>query len=172
MRKTIASILIFALCLIIVVGCSKLPDDRLLERGKKLEEQEQFADAIKDYEKLAKVYPQSPYAPEALYRAGLAYTNNLQLFDAAITSFNRVIDAYPESKSAGPCQFMIGFIYANNTADTTNARIAYKKFLTTYPEHELASSVEWELKYLGMDINQIPELQGLEQSSEESDGKN
>lgn len=172
MRITIASIMCIVLCLVIGIGCSKLPDDRLLERGKQLEEQEQFADAIKDYEKLAKDYPQSPYAPEALYRAGLAYTNNLQLFDAAITTFERVIDEYPDSKSAGPCQFMIGFIYANNTADTTKARIAYNKFLDTYPEHELAASVQWELKYLGMDINQIPELQGLEQSSTEDDSQN
>jgi hypothetical protein len=46
--------------------------------------------------------------------------------------------------------------------DTTKAREAYTKFLEKYPNHELVSSVEWELKYLGKDINEIPELMDLE----------
>jgi hypothetical protein len=40
--------------------------------------------------------------------------------------------------------------------------MAYNTFLQNYPDHELAPSVEWELRYLGKDINDIPELKALE----------
>ena len=53
---------------------------------------------------------------------------------------------------------MVGFIYANTTSDTAQARLEYNQFLQNYPDHELVPSVEWELQYLGKDINNIPEL--------------
>ena len=152
--------------LVLIFGCGKLPDERLMDKAKKLEQQEKFSEAINSYEKLVEQYPTSPLAAEALYRAGLVYTNGLQDFDNAISSLQRVIEKYPDSQLAAQCQFMIGFIYANNTSDTLQARLAYSKFLENYPEHELVPSVEWELKYLGKDINEIPELQNLDQVSQ------
>lgn len=158
--------------MILLMNCSKLPDEGLIEKGKNYEAEEKFSEAIKSYEKLVKNYPGSPFAPEALYRAGLVYTQGLQDFNTAISTHRRVIDEYPESTFASQCQFMIGFIYANNAADTAKARIAYNTFLQKYPSHELASSVEWELRYLGKDINDIPELRTLDQETKaEADGE-
>ena len=163
MRNILTVGLFVMLGITILTNCGKLPEDRLMEKGKQYEAEEKFSEAIDSYEKLVRLYPQSMYAHEALYRAGLVYTNGLQDFETAIMALQRVIDEYPESKSAAPSQFMMGFIYANSAADTARARIAYNKFLKTYPDHELVPSVKWELQYLGKDINDIPELQKLEQ---------
>ncbi len=107
-----------------------------------------------------------PVAADILYQVGLLYTNVIQDFDLAINVFNKVIDSYPESMSAPPSQFMIGFIYANNSSKLEEARTAYNNFLENYPDHELAPSVQWELKYLGKDINEIPELKALDDNFE------
>lgn len=165
MKKILSRSLIVVMGLAMVMACGKLPDERLMEKGKKFEEDEKFSEAIASYEKLVKVHPGSPLTAEALYRAGLVYMNGLQNFPKAIKTLQRVIDEYPESKSAAPCQFMIGFIHANNTSDTLKARLAYNTFLQKYPDHELAASVKWELQYLGKDINEIPELMDLNSKS-------
>ena len=172
--KKILNIHLFmsVIAVMVLVSCSRLPDEGLIEKGKRLEEEEKFFAAIKSYEKLVKLYPTSDYAPEALYRAGLAYTNGLQDFNTAISTLERVVDEYPENKFAAQCQFMIGFVYANNAADTTKARVAYTTFIHNYPDHELVPSVAWELKYLGKDINEIPELKVLDQDTKsEADEK-
>ena len=154
--------------MLIIVSCAQLPDDKLVAKGKQLEEQGEFDEAIKTFRKVAKKYSNSPLCAEAHYHIALIQANGLQDFDTAVTTFESLIDKYPETKFAPQAQFMIGFIYANNVSDTTQARIAYEKFVSDYPEHELTSSVEWELKYLGKDINDIPELMSLEPNSEET----
>ncbi len=149
-----------------ILGCSSLPDEKMMEKAKQYEMNEEFVKAAQIYEKVVEVYPRSPFAAEALYRAGLVYNNGLNETDKAISLLQTMITDYPENDStAAQCQFMIGFLYANNAADTARARVAYNKFLEKYPEHELVPSVEWELKYLGKDINDIPELMSIEDGS-------
>jgi outer membrane protein assembly factor BamD (BamD/ComL family) len=165
MKRILIMTIMSIIALTVMMQCSRLPDEGLIEKGKRLEDEEKFSEAIKSYEKLVKLYPKSEYAPEALYRVGIVYTNQLQDFNSAISSYRRVIADYPETKLAAQCQFMIGFVYANNAADTTKARIAYTTFIQKYPDHELTPSVKWELKYLGKDINEIPELKVLDSDS-------
>jgi len=163
MKRVIISLVGLAL----IFGCSSLPDEKMMEKAQQYEMNEEFVRAAETYEKIVKIYPRSPYAPEALYRAGLVYNNGLNESEKAISLLDRMIKEYPESDStAAQCQFMIGFIYANNVADTANARLAYTTFLERYPGHELVPSVQWELKYLGKDINDIPELMNVEDESQ------
>ncbi len=166
MKKVLGAPLTVVLILAMVAACGKMPDERLMEKGKKFEAKGKFVEAAASYEKLAKLYSKSPFAPEALYRAGVVYANALQKFPEAISEFKKVVQKYPESKSAAPSQFMIGFIYANSISDTAKAREAYTTFLKKYPDHELVSSVKWELAHLGKNINQIPELKNIENSSD------
>jgi TolA-binding protein len=210
------------LLLSLIIGCGKMSDEELMEKGNTFVDNELYSKAITNYEIVAQLYPKSPLAPEALFRAGLAYilssedfssasasfqkvvdeyqaspfaegsqamvsflkavekpvaadilyqtglayTNIIQDFDGAIHVFNQVIEKYPESFAAAPSQFMIGFIYANSASKLEEARLAYDTFLQKYPNHELAPSVQWELKYLGKDINEIPELKNLDVDSE------
>jgi outer membrane protein assembly factor BamD (BamD/ComL family) len=148
--------------LTLLTGCGQMPDERLIEKARQLDEDQQFAEAVEAYTKLAKHFPKSIYRTEALYRAGLVYTNAFQEYDRAISLLESVIAEYPEDRYAAQCQFMIGFIHANSTQDTSKARLAYRTFLDEYPDHELAPSVEWELEHLGKDINEIPELKRIE----------
>ena len=159
MKKVLAFFLSLVLVLTFVIGCSNEPDQTLLKKGKRLEENAKFTDAVANYERLATDYTQSPLRAEALYRAGFTYTNGIQNFDAAIERFKVVVDEYSDSRFAPQAQFMIGFIYANNQVDTVKARMAYNEFLEKYKDHELASSVKWELENLGKDINDILQIE-------------
>ena len=166
MKKVVLGALVVGMGLLLMNGCAKLPDERLLEKGKKFEDAEQFSEAIASYEKLVKMYPSSPFCAEALYRAGLVNASGLENFEKAVDTFQRVMDEYADSPFAAQSQFMSGFVYANSVSDTARARLAYNTFLEKYPDHELVPSVEWELKYLGKDINEIPALKGLETQQE------
>ena len=53
---------------------------------------------------------------------------------------------------------MQGFIYANMLSDYDFAKTYYSEFLEEYSNHELAESVSFDLKYLGLDIKEIPTL--------------
>lgn len=159
MKKGLAFFLSLILFLTLVLGCSDMPDQTLMKKGKKLEEKSKFTDAVANYEKLATLHKQSPLRAEALYRAGFTYTNGIQDFNAAVEKFEIVVNEYPDSRFAPQAQFMIGFIYANNQVDTTKARAAYNVFLEKYGDHELASSVKWELENLGKDINEILQIE-------------
>ena len=159
MKRVLAFFLSWILVLIFVLGCSDMPDQTLMKKGKKLEEKSKFADAVANYEKLATLHKQSPLRAEALYRAGFTYTNGIQDFNAAVEKFEMVVSEYPDSKFGPQAQFMIGFIYANNQVDTSKARVAYHRFLEKYSDHELASSVKWELENLGKDINEILQIE-------------
>jgi outer membrane protein assembly factor BamD (BamD/ComL family) len=159
MKKSVLSLLVTAVGLAIVTGCSRISDQELMEKGKKLEQQEKYANAVQTYEKIVKKYPKSPLSLEALQRTALIYTNGLQDYKTAVDVYERLIKNYPDSiKYASQAQFMIGFIYNNYAPDTAKARVAYQTFLSKYPKHELAQSVEWELKYLGKSIDEIPEI--------------
>lgn len=167
MKRNFGIPLTLVLVLAVITACGKMPDEHLMEKGKKFEANEKFVKAVASYEKLAKLYSKSTFAPEALYRAGVVYANALQKFPEAVSEFKKVVEKYPESRSAALSQFMIGFVYANSVSDTAKARRAYTTFLKKYPNHELASSVKWELAHLGKDINQIPELKNIEASGKE-----
>ncbi|MBN2030344.1 tetratricopeptide repeat protein [bacterium] len=152
---------------IFYLGCGNLSDSELIEKAKELENQQEFFRAVEQYEKCAELYPESPLAAEALYRAGLVYINMLSDSAKGISSLKRVVQEYAGHNYAALSQFMVGFIYANTFSDTAQARIEYNLFLQNYPDHELVPSVEWELKYLGKDINNIPELSVIRGGNQE-----
>ena len=73
------------------------------------------------------------------------------------------MDNFPETREEPHAQFMIGYIYANvnEVRDSESALIEYNLFLDKYPDHELAPSVEFEIDWLGKDINDIPALKHI-----------
>jgi TolA-binding protein len=162
MKRLVVGFGMVALVLFLSTGCDKTPDKTLMNKATKLEQQEKFADAVKIFEKLVKKYPKSPLAVESLQHLANIYAYGLQDFGKAISAYERMIPLAvhsPDStKIAAQGQFMIGYVYNNSLQDTAKARAAYTAFLAKYPKHELAESVRWELKYLGKNINDIPEL--------------
>lgn len=159
MKQLLSFALTAVLIAVIFSGCGRLPDEQLLDKGKKYEQDERFDEAIKCYLKIEDDYPDSPLRPEALYQAGRVYTYGLKEYDKAIDIFQRCAGEFKGTETGAQCQFMVGFIYANNDVDTTKARIAYEQFIKTYPNHDLADDVQWELDHLGKDINDVIQFQ-------------
>ena len=155
---------ILGIVVLLIMACGELPDTKLMDKAVAYEESEKYQAAARTYEKLGEMYPTSELAPEALYKAGLIYSNALQSYEKGISFLKKVVEKYPDSKNAAQCSFMVGFIYANSVNDTTKARQAYEDFLKRYPDHQLAPSVKWELDHLGKDISEIPELKNIEES--------
>ena len=68
----------------------------LMNKAKRAEDKGSRGSAIKTYEKIAKKYPGSVYAPEALYRAGKLLLERHQYY-ASFTDFQSVLRRYPNT---------------------------------------------------------------------------
>jgi len=86
-------------------------------------------------------------------------------YKLAITSFQELIKAYPKGKHAAEGLFMLGFINANSLKDFKEAEKYYKQFIKEYPDHQLKDDAEYELKYLGKDLNSLPLFNQTNQDS-------
>lgn len=82
-------------------------------------------------------------------------------FPTAIKSYEELVQRFPKSTYAPKCQFMIGYLYANHLKDEGKARASYQAFIKAYPEDQLVKDAQWELDHLGLDVNQIEELNKL-----------
>jgi TolA-binding protein len=148
--------LLLLLVISFLVGCGeKLTEEQMRAKAIEYENKEQWDEAIKLYEKIAKKWKDSPKADETLFKLGILYANNLHDFEKSIEAYQKLIDSYPNSKYLIQATFMIGYRYGNDIKDYDKARKAYENFLEKWPNHELASSVKWELEHLGQDIGEI-----------------
>jgi len=68
----------------------------LMNRARAAEEHNSTGSAIRSYRKVAKKYPASAYAAEALYRSGKLYLTRKQYFKS-FESFSQVTSRYPNS---------------------------------------------------------------------------
>tara|TARA_S200000501_G_scaffold190210_1_gene179072 strand:- start:57853 stop:58590 length:738 start_codon:yes stop_codon:yes gene_type:complete len=98
------------------------------------------------------------------YLIGDIYMNDLRDFPTAIQELRKVSENYKDSSQEPHARFMIGYIFANYLNDYESAKIEYELFLNLFPSHELVPSVEFELKYLGKNINEIPALKHISTS--------
>ena len=100
-------------------------------------------------------------APDAQYLIAEIYYRDLRDFSKAIDEYETLKNNFPNSTKVPFSLFMQGFIYANMLSDFKLAKKYYTEFLSKFSDHELAESVSFELKYLGLDINEIPTLKHL-----------
>lgn len=151
-------------------GCGeKESESAYWQRAREFEKQENFAEAIKVYEKQLIDYPQGEFAEEALHKVAFLNYNNVHDFAKAIELHRTLIDKYPQSEFVPQARFMIGYISANDLKDYEAAKVAYENFLKHHSGSELAESVKWELEHLGQDINeQLQELFGDDKSDGEA----
>jgi TolA-binding protein len=103
---------------------------------------------------------------ETSYMVGLAYADILEDFSTGIAILKNVAERFPESSRAPAALFMAGFIAANSEKNYDEAKQLYTRFLKVYPDHEMAASVQWELKNLGKDINDLPEIDKITKNTE------
>jgi outer membrane protein assembly factor BamD len=69
----------------------------MMNKARAAEERGSYGSAIKTYAKIGKKYPNSIYAPEALYRAGMLYVKRKQYLKG-FDSLQEVISRYPNTR--------------------------------------------------------------------------
>jgi len=118
-------------------------------------------EALELLQKIVIKHTDHEIAPEAQYLIAEIYYRDMRDYSKAIEQYGLVKTNFPEAKQVPFSFFMQGFIYANMLADFKQAEAHYSEFLEKYPDHELHQSVEFELKYLGKEIKEIPEFKHI-----------
>jgi TolA-binding protein len=59
---------------------------------------------------------------------------------------------------------MAGYTLANIMGEYDRAKAEYEKFIRDYPKHSLSESVQFELRNLGKELDEIEELKGIMKS--------
>lgn len=145
-----------------MVGCSGFKSvDQTFKSAEALRNSGKMLAAIEQLNTIVLEHRAHKRAAEAQYLIAEIYYRDLKDFKQAIENYQKIDELFPESAQIPYALFMQGFINANVLADFSVADTIYRKFLILYPEHELAPSVEFELKYLGKDIDEIPELKDI-----------
>jgi outer membrane protein assembly factor BamD len=106
-----------------------------LKIGTAREKQKEYALAVKAYEKAADVYHDNPkIAPEALYRAGLAYQKEAQTAEydqsaaaSAIATFNDFITLYPDEPRVAEAQKFISSLKTEQARGAFQVARFYEK---------------------------------------------
>ena len=159
MRKTLYILTIIG---IIIIGCgNNQTADELFSGAENARNEKDIKRALFNLDLLLKKYPDHVLAAKTQYLIGDIYMNDLRDFDSAIAAYVNVVNNFSGTNQEAQAQFMIGYIYANILSDNPKAELNYKIFLDRFPEHELAPSVQFELDYLGKDINEIDVLKHI-----------
>jgi hypothetical protein len=105
----------------------------LFDRAGKALSDKRYADAVRDYDRVLKEFPDTRYTKASLYNAGLAY-EGLKDWQTAIARFQRLATEHAETSDAKDALFQIGACYAElgnwPTSATTFAEILERKDLT------------------------------------------
>ena len=162
MKKQLFTLLLAA---VLIFSCS---DNRtaqeMFQDGSELYKDQKVTRAIKTYDKLSNRYPDDDLAVKALYRMAEIYAGDLQEFEACIEKFDYIADEYPSHADAPKARFMAGYTLANVMGEYERAKDEYQKFIQDYPKHSLVESVQFELRNLGKELDEIEELKGIMKS--------
>lgn len=135
--------------------------ETLREYTKLIHEAGNFGAAARGYSMWLERYSENPLAPSMAYDLAELYHKQIQDLIRAVELYDQVVSDYPDSPFAPKALFSEGYVYANDLKNLEKARNIYEVFLASYPKHEMVPSVQFELRYLGKSIEEIPELQHL-----------
>ncbi len=92
-------------------------------------------EAIKTFQALIAIHPQSLQAPMALFRIGQIYQEQLRLPARAIEAFRKFIENYPQEANAKEAQLRLGQLYALQ-GDLSQAIKEFQLVLDNYPKDD------------------------------------
>lgn len=97
---------------------------------------EELRDALANYERIERLYPDSEVADDALFQSGLILID-FQEYDNALAKLLRLLNDYPESDLLDRAQFEVGncYYYLGNVRQ---AMVEYQQARTHYPESQVA----------------------------------
>ena len=133
----------------------------ILNRAESLRKRKMVKEAVEHLMYMTEKYSQHELTPKGQYMLGDLYMNEFRDFTTAIQEYRKVIENYTGSSQEAKALFMIGYIYANVKNDPKSAEIEYNEFLKRFPTHELTPSVEFEIKYLGKGLEEVPALKHI-----------
>jgi len=106
LRSLLNIILIMFLAFFVSFDCSKkLTDKELLELAQKENSKGNNEKAIKLYEKLIRIHPDSEYSPMALFMIGYINANEIKDYERAKKVYAEFLEKYPTSELANSVKF-------------------------------------------------------------------
>jgi outer membrane protein assembly factor BamD (BamD/ComL family) len=162
MKKQLVSLLLISM---LIFSCSEnRTAEEMFQDGSDQYKQEKVSRSIKTFEKLSNIYPDDALAVKAIYRLAEIYAGDLQDFETCVAKYDYIAEEYPSHIDAPKARFMAGYTLANIMNDQVRAKVEYERFIRDYPNHTLVESVQFELRNLGKELDQIEELKGIMKS--------
>ncbi|MCB9288332.1 MAG: tetratricopeptide repeat protein [Lewinellaceae bacterium] len=109
---------------------------------------------ITSSELYALILPDSPKAPEMLYK-GAEIARTIRSYDKALKMYAQVVEEYPESERAPQALFMQAFTLDSDLRQLDKAKALYEKFIADYPEDDFVDDAQILLENLGKDDEEI-----------------
>ena len=134
---------------------------KLYSRAETLRNEKEYNASVDALNYVVNNYGDLDIAPKSQYLIGDVFMNDLKDHNEAITRYKNVVTNFPGAREEPNAQFMVVYIYANVINDSANALKEYNVFLEKYPDHELVDDVQFEIQWLGKDINDIPALKHI-----------
>lgn len=135
-----------ALGLAVTSGCSKEPtDEELLKSATLHQSNDEFDDAISDFQMLIQKNPKSDKVPEALFAMGAIYLNKKKEYVKAESVYTKLAMDFPEHPTAQGAAYQRARIFIEHLHKPDSAIAAYELFLQRYPNSMPASSARSEL---------------------------
>ncbi len=103
-----------------------------------------YADAAEGFSEFLDEYPDSAYAPNALYWLAETYYVTRD-FETALNFFSQLLDQYPDSNKEGDALLKIGFSYYE-LQQWSEARAALEQVRSQHPDTTLARLAETRLR--------------------------
>jgi TolA-binding protein len=154
--------LLYLIPVLILAGCSSKDDSDYKSEAEEQISKGNVTGAITAYESLVKEFPESKFAPAALFEIGSLYQNKSvkniggrESMEKAAEIFKSVFDKYPKSAEAPKSLFMSGFIEANELGKFNEATRIYNLFLAKFPKHDLSDDAQLELDMMGLTPEEI-----------------
>jgi TolA-binding protein len=142
-------ILLAAIGIITMAGCSKDPtEEELLKSATLHQSSDEIDAAIGDFQMLIQKYPKSEKVPEALFAMGAMYLNNLKQYTKAESVYTKLAMDFPTHPTAQGAAYQRARIFVEHLHKPDSAIAAYELFLQRFPNSVPASSAKSELEEL------------------------
>ena len=107
--KNLFIIMVFFVVGGLVWSCSseKKSEEQLYAEAQAYSEKGDFTSAIKTYEEILKLYPESPNSYKAQFLTGFVYSENLKDYNKAKEVYEKVIKKYPDCDLADDAKVML-----------------------------------------------------------------
>jgi TolA-binding protein len=134
---------------VVVGGCSKQSTEEDLLKSATLHHgNDEFDEALNDFQELTQKYPKSGKMPEVLYAMGIIYQNEKKEYRKAESLYTKLVLNFPNEPTAQGAAYQRARILAWNLHRPDSAIAAYELFLQRYPDIMAASSARQELDSL------------------------